>query len=764
MRVFNKNFVTVGIIILILVSAPFHFVHAGLIDAVSETVIFFTVGWMFALVKAILVGFIALMGNGIDAILGMPIQSSGVVQNAWNLVRQFANMFFIVILVVMAFYTIFDLGGYDFKTLIGRFIIAALLINFSLAICGYIIEITQSISDVFLNAIGSVGNRLAQEAQLGNRFDPSAVTAVVTVDTSTWQKIIAAFADIILLGIMFFSMAVLFVMTFIRIPILWALMIFSPLAWITYILPSTRDINRKWWNNFIGWNAFFPIYLFFIYIGVYLLTNRTAILSGQNTVKFLGISFEDLFFYILIAMVLIGGAKMAMSASMAAGAGGVAMGVWARGRTAARFSGGILVRPVTSRYDAAKGATQERIAQVKREGVFGFGGTENQERRQAAYADRFGVRDAKEKQLAKDVSTRKERLKTTTDPKVLEELSTKGTDYERLAALERLAEMQQLRAEQVVKAFELYGGAGSLNARKFIDRVDPNKYTKGERDELYDQVNDVKFKQKIALVRAERGDFTDIKEFSTQSTIFTSEADKAEFARKAKDYIERLKSADRQAIYASVEGEMKKELALVLAEKGDFGGDFKDPVTGEITTSVARIKEAALLFEAPNQQENLINKAKPKNIVAAIQAKRDLGLLPEDKTYETVLEEEVGRLSNKDILNLSTQSLKNEEFQNALVKSLSRGAQSGKRINGLLSNLEATAEKIEALSPAINRIRAGASATGATTEETTESDEDEEGGMPNERSRNSQQPPKSRIILTPGAQFEIEKEERNKQP
>lgn len=712
----------VATILAALFFVPFHQAQAiWLIDSIGSAVVFITVGWMFSLIKAILAGLISLMGSSIDTVLNMPIQDSGVVENAWNLVRQFANMFFIVIMVIMAFYTIFDLGGYDFKTLIGRFIIAALLINFSLAICGVIIDLTQSVSDVFLNAIGSVGERLAQAAELGDRFPPGGSSSLAYVDLTFWQSITAAFADIILLGIMFFSLTVLFVMTFIRIPILWGLMIFAPVAWITYILPSTRNINQNWWKHFIGWNVFFPIYLFFIYIGVYLLTNRNELLAGRNTATFLGINFEDLFFYILIGMILIGGAKFAMSASMAAGAGGVATGVWARGRTAARFAGSRVPVFGGYSYQDIKGAAQERIAQAKREGIGGFGGTEAQERRQAGIADKFGVRDAKEKQQAKDVAAKKDRLKTTTDPKALEELSTKGASYERLAALERLAEMQQLRAEQVVKAFEMYGGAGSLNARKFIDRVDPNKYTKGERDELYDQVNDVKFKQKIALVRAERGDFTDIKEFTTQSTIFTSEADKAEFARKAKDYVERLKAADRQAIYASVTGEMKKELALILAEKGDFGNDLKDPVTKEVkVTAVDRIKEAARLFDAPNQQENLINKAKNKNIVAAIQVKSDLRLLGElddistegmapeearEAIRKATVTKEVGKLSNKAILEQSLSSLKNEEMRDALVESMSRGKKSTERINGLLKNLEATAEKIEALGPVFDRIK-----------------------------------------------------------
>src|SRR3989344_542465 len=100
-------------------------------------------------------------------ITGINGQSIQVVQTTWALVRNFSNMFFILGLIIMAFATIFDVSRYNFRTLIVRFLIVALLINFSLTIGETIIDWTQSLSSVFLTAMGSYGNLL------GGPLDPA---------------------------------------------------------------------------------------------------------------------------------------------------------------------------------------------------------------------------------------------------------------------------------------------------------------------------------------------------------------------------------------------------------------------------------------------------------------------------------------------------------------------------------------------------------------------------------------------------------------
>jgi len=141
-----------------------------LLNSISDAVVFLAVGWVFALIRGILAGFLQFFGSSVDQIIAIPVADSPVVQNVWNLVRNFTNMFFIVALIIMAFSTIFSISRFDFRTLIVRFLIAVLLINFSLVIGNILIGWTQSLSNVFTGAIGGIGDKLGNAFRFGSRF------------------------------------------------------------------------------------------------------------------------------------------------------------------------------------------------------------------------------------------------------------------------------------------------------------------------------------------------------------------------------------------------------------------------------------------------------------------------------------------------------------------------------------------------------------------------------------------------------------------
>src|SRR3989338_6056252 len=84
-----------------------------------------------------------------------------IVKTSWEVFSNFANMFFILILVIIAFATIFDIQNYNWKGLMAKFIIAALLINFSLVIGGLLIKISTNLSDIMLSQFGDITSNLA---------------------------------------------------------------------------------------------------------------------------------------------------------------------------------------------------------------------------------------------------------------------------------------------------------------------------------------------------------------------------------------------------------------------------------------------------------------------------------------------------------------------------------------------------------------------------------------------------------------------------
>ena len=124
---------------------------------------------MFDWLKNFIASFFNLLSAGVGIILIFLFQilislaqynsfiSSPAVTTGWVIVRDICNMFFILILLVIAFATILRLEGYNWKKDLPRLLIYAVLINFSRTICGLIIDFSQVIMLTFVNAFAQNG-------------------------------------------------------------------------------------------------------------------------------------------------------------------------------------------------------------------------------------------------------------------------------------------------------------------------------------------------------------------------------------------------------------------------------------------------------------------------------------------------------------------------------------------------------------------------------------------------------------------------------
>jgi hypothetical protein len=635
------------ILVAILGLIPFYQASAqsSIINNIGSAVIFATVGWAFAIIRWILAAVLEFLGSSIDTVLSIPVGQSPVVANVWELVRDFCNMFFIVILIVMAFSTIFSVSRYDFRTLIAKFLIAALLINFSLVIGNLIIDWTQSLSNVFTEAIGSIGNRLGQIYILGNRFAPPTgnITGTQALELSTWQLIIAAFGDIILLFIACISMLALFTAVIVRVPILWALLIFSPVAWITYILPSTSHINKQWWKYFIGWNVFLPTYLFFVYIGLYIAdpARRTQLLgTAPNAPTALGFGLEDMFFYILIALILIWGAKFAMSSAMGTGAGAVASWGWAKGWATSRYVGSRVPLPVPTGRQfwkrdswtmadsrAISGAAEQRMAQFKKEGIFGIGGTERAAGAQSGMAQAFGVRGASQQQIQTNISLSEDKMrKARTSQAELEKILSTGTTEQKIAAANIIkGQYRALRGDEVKGLYEEYKRISPAEAAKWIRSQKDSIEILGKTDlDELEATADPQMKQFIARIKAKRDLIPDVDEWENKLKFFTAanggnDATMASFVGESKEFLERLhvdnavKLLESDALKGNKES--TKKLATIIAKKGIE------------TKKLLELTAKDGTFESLSEIERFLDVAKEGNLDGALEAKLKAGVL-----------------------------------------------------------------------------------------------------------------------------------------
>jgi hypothetical protein len=209
-----------------------------------------------------------------------------VIQEGWKIMRDFANMLFMIALVIMAYGTIFNVKGYDFRSLIARFLIAVLLINFSLVIGGLIIDGTQVLNNTLLNAMGDISSRLGQGldvATLLPKADEIKEKGEALAGLA-FGSIITLFFSLFMVFVILISVSIPLVMAIVRIPILWALLIVSPMAWLFSILPATKSVYDKWWHQFLGWTLFLPYYLFFLYFAPSSGSSRSAPCCGRTRI------------------------------------------------------------------------------------------------------------------------------------------------------------------------------------------------------------------------------------------------------------------------------------------------------------------------------------------------------------------------------------------------------------------------------------------------------------------------------------------------
>lgn len=231
---------------------------------------------------------------------------SEFVLSGWTIIKDFCNMFFIFILLYVAFGTILSLHSVKTKEMIINVVIIGLLINFSLFTTQVIIDASNILTRVFYNADTiSTGSKKDGEAVKGEAGDFGEIKlseAIVTkvnpqelltnsdrieeipkrnglntgdTDRSSNGISIGSFILVVLLStavnvvgtIAFLSSALIFIG---RVVMLWMAMILSPLVFFSYTVPEMQSIKmigwKKWWPETLSLAFVAPVFAFFMYI------------------------------------------------------------------------------------------------------------------------------------------------------------------------------------------------------------------------------------------------------------------------------------------------------------------------------------------------------------------------------------------------------------------------------------------------------------------------------------------------------------------
>lgn len=253
-------------------------------------------------------------------------KTATAVYAGWRASRDFANLFFIFIILIIALALVLQMNQYYSKQVLVQLVMMAIFINFSFFMCQQIINLSNSAAIYFKNKAVAPGESLSSTfvkeldpQQLlggykpnigaGNNLVPQEMQGKVNEtlsapDISLVGIIISSFGGVAIILTAAFILLAAAVLFIIRMVILWNLIILAPIAFIASILPDTKSHFSSWWNRFIKEVFFAPSMLFMFYIEMTILKSgflKTYV--SKNSVTGLGNS--AVFNYYLMAMYIV---------------------------------------------------------------------------------------------------------------------------------------------------------------------------------------------------------------------------------------------------------------------------------------------------------------------------------------------------------------------------------------------------------------------------------------------------------------------------
>jgi hypothetical protein len=245
---------------------------------------------------------------------------------------ELVNIVFSVALVVMAIGTILNLKSYKINDLITKFIIVALLINFTLVIAGSIIDLANYLSLFFLNLTLKSSGGGGMVAAWNGIFSG---LSTLTNGKDLWALLTGILINIVLLIALLWAFGSIIFSLFKRGFMLIFLLIISPFAVVTSLLPGKgAEQWGKWKDAFLKY-TFYGVYVSAgLYIGTIMLQSLCLSLQTETLVANSEMGFMSslmvpimaagfLIYIVLLADELAGGSAKAA----ASGATKLALGV-----------------------------------------------------------------------------------------------------------------------------------------------------------------------------------------------------------------------------------------------------------------------------------------------------------------------------------------------------------------------------------------------------------------------------------------------------
>lgn len=288
------------------------FFASGLMNVINGTILYG--------IQTIEIKVLAYSGVLLDSLMQpKPILQEPIVKEGWTITRDFANMFFILILLAIALsYILFP--SFQAKQVLPKFFMVAFLINFSLPVAGLFLDASNVFTSHFIGqttaSSGQISTTIASNISLTKTLDFDFLKQGQTIKLETITFINYIFS-IIFMAIAIFTFLAMSFMMLIRLGYIYILLILLPLALLAHIWPSTQGKFGMWSSKFLQWTFFPPVATFFIYLSMktYQSFLTQDLLNFALDVSAKGIM-QRFYEFIVIIMLLLGSLYAAQSMSI----------------------------------------------------------------------------------------------------------------------------------------------------------------------------------------------------------------------------------------------------------------------------------------------------------------------------------------------------------------------------------------------------------------------------------------------------------------
>lgn len=229
------------------------------------------IGWIICPVINFLAGIADASFNFIsDAFLRTDVtllNTSGPTYAAWSVMRNLANIGFVIIFLLIIFSQLTSMGvsNYGVKKMLPRLIIAAVLVNVSFIICQLAVDLSNILGYSIDGAIAGIGNSIPIT---GGPVDQSATGIPVLSELATGilamtgaavvlYALLSVYIPVVLAAVI--ALVMILFLLIARQALIVILIVLAPLAFLAFLLPNTEKLFIQWRKMFTALLLLFPI-------------------------------------------------------------------------------------------------------------------------------------------------------------------------------------------------------------------------------------------------------------------------------------------------------------------------------------------------------------------------------------------------------------------------------------------------------------------------------------------------------------------------